>query len=111
VKYVSSAANYGSYNPKQEYGHYRKYFSVWFNCPTGYNTVVVEKLGSIENHAHVHTDSYDPILSGHNASASIYVRDNHNPEKFNRNAKYRCTFTFTGIGFIPCFNWSFNGLY
>ncbi|MBP1945818.1 putative repeat protein (TIGR01451 family)/fimbrial isopeptide formation D2 family protein [Methanobacterium petrolearium] len=73
VKYVSSAANYGSYNPTT---------GIWTigNLPYGsiaqlVITVVVEKLGSIENHAHVHTDSYDPILSGHNASASIYVRE------------------------------------
>ncbi|MCC7550670.1 MAG: DUF11 domain-containing protein, partial [Methanobacterium sp.] len=73
VKYVSSVANYGSYDPTT---------GIWTigNLPYGsiaqlVITVVVEKLGPIENHAHIYTDSYDPILAGHNASASIYVQE------------------------------------
>ena len=73
VKYVSSVANYGSYDPTT---------GIWTigNLPYGsiaqlVITVVVEKLGHIENHAHIYTDSYDPILAGHNASASIYVQE------------------------------------
>jgi uncharacterized repeat protein (TIGR01451 family) len=78
IVYISSTANYGSYNPVT---------GIWIigNLPYGaiaqlVMTVGVEKLGPIENHAHVYTSSYDPILVGQNATAAIYVREQPSPE-------------------------------
>lgn len=60
LKYISSQANYGTYNPTTGYW-------VIGNLPMNtiarlIMTVGVEKVGPIENHAHVSTASWDPIL-------------------------------------------------
>ena len=76
--YIGSTANYGSYDPAT---------GIWTigNLPTNtiaqlIITVGVEKLGPIENHAHVYTASYDPILDRRNATAAIYVSEQPQPE-------------------------------
>jgi len=73
IVYISSTANYGSYDPVT---------GIWTigNLPYGaiaqlVMKVGVEKLGPIENHAHVYTASWDPILGNSTASAAIYVRE------------------------------------
>ncbi|NYB51569.1 MAG: DUF11 domain-containing protein [Methanobacteriaceae archaeon] len=77
IVYISSTANYGSYNPAT---------GIWNigNLPANtiaqlVITVGVEKLGPIENHAHVYTASWDPILGPRNATAAIYVRAEPSP--------------------------------
>jgi uncharacterized repeat protein (TIGR01451 family) len=76
--YIGSIANYGSYNSET---------GIWTigNLPANtiaqlILTVGVEKLGPIENHAHVYTASYDPVLDQRNATAAIYVREQPQPE-------------------------------
>ncbi|MDY9924548.1 carboxypeptidase regulatory-like domain-containing protein [Methanobacterium sp.] len=76
--YIRSIANHGSYNPET---------GIWTigNLPANtiaqlILTVGVEKLGPIENHAHVYTASYDPVLDQRNATAAIYVRERPQPE-------------------------------
>jgi|GEM_PF-447852 len=76
--YIGSIANYGSYNPET---------GIWAigNLPANtiaqlILTVGVEKLGPIENHAHVYTASFDPVLDQRNATAAIYVREQPQPE-------------------------------
>lgn len=71
VRYVSSRANYGSYDPVT---------GIWTignltrdTIAELVITVVVEKLGPLENHAYVYTASYDPILDDSNATATLEV--------------------------------------
>jgi uncharacterized repeat protein (TIGR01451 family) len=71
VKYVSSTANYGSYDPNT---------GIWTIGNLTKDTiaqlvmyVVVEKVGPLENHAHVYTASWDPIMDDHSATASLEV--------------------------------------
>ncbi|NYB52293.1 MAG: DUF11 domain-containing protein [Methanobacteriaceae archaeon] len=70
--YISSSANYGSYDPNT---------GIWTigNLPRGavaqlVITVGVEKVGPLENHAHVYSDTYDPILDNQNATATLDVQ-------------------------------------
>ncbi|BDZ72197.1 DUF11 domain-containing protein [Methanobacterium petrolearium] len=71
VNYVSSSANYGSYNHNT---------GIWTigDLPSGavaqLNIVVtVEKVGPIENHAHVYSNTYDPIINNQDAYATVTV--------------------------------------
>lgn len=72
VNYVSSSANYGSYDPNT---------GLWIigNLPSGAVAqlnilVTVEKVGPLENHAHVYSNVYDPIINNQDASVTINVR-------------------------------------
>jgi len=74
LKYISSSANYGSYDPNT---------GIWTigDLPNGAVAVLkivtaVEKVGPIENHAHVYSSTYDPILNNQNDTATINVRAN-----------------------------------
>ena len=79
LKYLSSSANYGQYNPIT---------GIWTIgiLPRGtiavLNIIVgVEIVGPIQNHAHVYSSTYDPILNDTSATATIYVqsgKDNGN---------------------------------
>jgi uncharacterized repeat protein (TIGR01451 family) len=78
IVYLGFTANYGSYNLAT---------GIWTigNLPANtiarlVMTVGVEKYGPIENHAHVYTSSWDPILGPRSASASIYVRELPSPK-------------------------------
>ena len=71
VTYVSSSANYGSYNPNT---------GIWTigDLPNGAVAqldikVAVEKYGALENHAHVYSNTYDPIIDNQNATATLNV--------------------------------------
>ena len=72
VKYVSSSANYGSYNPDT---------GIWTigDLPNGAVArlnikVIAEKYGPLENHAHVYSNTYDPIIDNQEASVALNVR-------------------------------------
>lgn len=71
VKFISSSANYGSYDPNA---------GIWTigDLPSGGVAqldivVAVEKIGPLENHAHVYSETYDPIIDNQNATATINV--------------------------------------
>nr|WP_319372420.1 VWA domain-containing protein [uncultured Methanobacterium sp.] len=73
VVYISSSANYGSYDPIT---------GIWTigDLPSGavaqlIMTVGVEKVGPLENHAHVYSDTFDPILDNQSATATVDVQD------------------------------------
>lgn len=72
LKYISSSANYGSYDPVT---------GIWTigDLPAGevaLLTIVtaVEKIGPLENHAHVYSSTYDPIINNQNATARVDVQ-------------------------------------
>lgn len=72
VVYISSSANYGSYDPNT---------GIWTigDLPSGavaqlVMNVGVEKVGPLENHAHVYSNTYDPILDNQSASATVDVQ-------------------------------------
>ena len=72
VVYIRSVANYGYYNVNTGY---------WIIGDLPRNTIAyltitvgVEKLGPIENHAHVYAATWDPILRDHSSTATIYVQ-------------------------------------
>ncbi|WP_429223818.1 hypothetical protein [Methanobacterium oryzae] len=72
LKYISSSANYGSYDPLT---------GIWTigDLPNGAIAVLnirtaVEKIGPLENHAHVYSSTYDPILNNQAASANVDVQ-------------------------------------
>lgn len=72
VKYIGSNANYGSYDPNT---------GIWTigDLPSGAVAqldiqVSVEKYGPLENHAHVYSNTYDPIINNQEASAAFNVR-------------------------------------
>ena len=72
VKYISSSANYGAYNPST---------GIWTigELPSGAVArlnilVTVEKYGPLENHAHVYSNTYDPIIDNQEASVALNVQ-------------------------------------
>lgn len=72
LKYISSSANYGSYDPLT---------GIWTigDLPNGAIAILnirtaVEKIGPLENHAHVYSSTYDPILNNQAATASVDVQ-------------------------------------
>ena len=78
LKYISSQTNYGRYNPKTGY---------WVIGNLPMNTIArlimkvgVVKIGPIENHAHVYTASWDPILS---PGSVVLINAQERPKKVN----------------------------
>lgn len=78
LKFISSNANYGSYDPQT---------GIWTigSLPSGAVAVLtintsVEKYGPLENHAHVYSSTYDPIFDNQSATASINVRNPANAQ-------------------------------
>jgi uncharacterized repeat protein (TIGR01451 family) len=72
LRYLSSSANYGQYDPVT---------GIWSIgiLPRGTIAVlnvivVVEIVGPIQNHAHVYSSTYDPILNDTTATATVYVQ-------------------------------------
>ena len=72
LTYVSSSANYGTYNPNT---------GIWTigNLPNGETAIltikaVVEKSGQITNQAKVSALTYDPNIEGNTASATLNVQ-------------------------------------
>ena len=72
IKYISSTANYGTYNPKT---------GIWIigELPMGTIAILtikssVEVVGPIQNHAHVYSSTYDPTINDRNATATVIVK-------------------------------------
>ena len=79
LKYLSSNANYGSYDPST---------GIWTigDLPNGTTAVLtmkcgVEVLGLLQNHAHVYSSTYDPILYPTSAAAGVSATPQQVPNK------------------------------
>ena len=85
LKYLSSNANYGSYDPST---------GIWTigDLPNGTTAVLimncgVEVLGPLENHAHVYSSTYDPIIYPTSAAAGVSVTPQPVPNNPDKNGK------------------------
>nr|WP_245315994.1 isopeptide-forming domain-containing fimbrial protein [Methanobacterium aggregans] len=85
LKYLSSTANYGSYDPNT---------GIWTigDLPNGTTAVLtikcgVEVLGSLENHAHAYSETYDPSLYPTSSVAGVIVTPQPVPNNPDKNGK------------------------
>jgi uncharacterized repeat protein (TIGR01451 family) len=85
LKYLSSSANYGSYDPST---------GIWTigDLPNGTTAVLtmkcgVEVLGPLENHAHVYSSTYDPTLYPTSAAVGVSVTPQPVPNNPDKNGK------------------------
>ena len=82
LKYISSSANYGSYNSKT--GKWT--IGTLLSNTTAILTIKSEVIavGTIQNHATVYSSTYDPTLNDRTASAKVYVKKVKHPGKHEK---------------------------